>query len=308
MWVKFVCVSNLELLYFDLKKFTWIFFRFNLPLSRYATRRGATGQLPIPKFSKTCLVVRHNNKLQSSCPPPTNISAGCGPAAERNHYRSPRRFDNAKHTLRDRVLVLGMRSNSAVSPNSYRRQMRPSLEAINESERFRLERRYSCVAAVWFAFGAVLRVTPHVTCGRRSCWAVDEKSDHRKKHWTGWQCWGIGRVAAFKNRWFFCNNGVARCCTASSPAVQRPAWACLAFLLKNVTARWRQWTKCSVCGIRIVHLNGIGHKNCFKPCLIPLLSNPAFLTGMEWVILPSCRFFYTWKHDLTHCILCILPY
>jgi len=32
-----------------------------------------------PKFSKSCLVVRYNNKLQPFCPAPQKILAGCGP-------------------------------------------------------------------------------------------------------------------------------------------------------------------------------------------------------------------------------------
>jgi len=37
-----------------------------------ATRRGANGQFPPPKFSKVCLIVRYN-KLPSFCPDPENI-------------------------------------------------------------------------------------------------------------------------------------------------------------------------------------------------------------------------------------------
>jgi len=36
--------------------------------------RVATGQLHLPKFSKTCLVLWYNNKLQTFFPPPGNIS------------------------------------------------------------------------------------------------------------------------------------------------------------------------------------------------------------------------------------------
>jgi len=44
------------------------------------TTRGVTGQSPTQIFQKTCLVIRYN-KLQSFCPSPPKISAGCGPVA-----------------------------------------------------------------------------------------------------------------------------------------------------------------------------------------------------------------------------------
>jgi len=48
--------------------------------ARSATRLWGNRTNSPPKFSKTCFVVRYNNKLQSFCPP--KISVGYGPARD----------------------------------------------------------------------------------------------------------------------------------------------------------------------------------------------------------------------------------
>jgi len=49
--------------------------------SRPATRGGAIGQLPSPKFSQTYVFVRRSNKLHHFASPP-KISVGCAPAGK----------------------------------------------------------------------------------------------------------------------------------------------------------------------------------------------------------------------------------